>query len=50
MYSITLGNNDFAVCDISPDSTLLGTTDTMRSPFAKSSPFFLSNLGFWGDF
>ena len=38
---ITLGNNNFAVWDISPDSTLLGVTDTwMTSLFAQSGPVF----------
>ena len=38
---ITLGHNDFAVWDISPDSTLLGVTDTrINSHFAKSGLIF----------
>ena len=38
---ITLGNNDFAVWDISTDSTLLGVTDTrMNSHFARSGLIF----------
>jgi len=38
---ITLGNNYFAVWDISPDSTLLGVTDTrMSGHFAESGLVF----------
>ena len=39
--NITLGNNDFAVWDISPNSTLLGVTDTkINSHFSRSGLIF----------
>ena len=48
LLSITLGNKDFAVWDISTDFTLLGVTDTwMNSHFARSGLTFPQYYVFW---